>query len=102
MELRTSFFFFLPAFSPYVLNRFAWFLALAKFVLNRYSRSDLALQHSQMVAKRRIAVIRSLPSSDPRGGLEKTAEALVAYLDVFYADTEAWQELANVYTELNL
>jgi len=55
-----------------------------------------------MVAKRRIAVIRSLPPSDPKGGLEKAAEALNSYLDVFYADPEAWQELANVYSELNM
>ncbi|KAF8513203.1 hypothetical protein JB92DRAFT_2924738 [Gautieria morchelliformis] len=48
--------------------------------------------------KRQIAVLRGQgPQTIPRA-----VEELTRYLDTFYADVEAWIELADIYSELNL
>lgn len=47
-------------------------------------------------------MLKSLPASDARGGPAKAAEALANYLDTFTNDVEAWQELAALYSELEL
>lgn len=49
-----------------------------------------------LVTKRRIAVLRSL------GQNEMAIEALNTYVDNFYSDSEAWLELASLYTEVGL
>ena len=46
--------------------------------------------------KRRISVLRRV------GRLEETVEELSQYLDTFYTDLEAWQELADIYSSCSL
>lgn len=41
-----------------------------------------------------------MDKSDSRGGVDKAIVVLVKYLDTYYGDPEAWQELAALYSEL--
>ncbi|KZV91339.1 TPR-like protein [Exidia glandulosa HHB12029] len=59
---------------------------------------DAALEIDESNAaywKRKIAVRRQM------GETEKVVEELSAYLDTFYADADAWLELAEVYASVN-
>ncbi|PWZ03832.1 TPR-like protein [Testicularia cyperi] len=57
---------------------------------------------SLVLSRRRIAAIKSLGTSHPRGGPKKAIEALNLHLDIFYQDPEAWQELAELYADEGL
>lgn len=57
--------------------------------------AEVRMGHGQTIVKRRIAVLKSLDR-------QKAVEALVAYLDTYYADPEAWQEMAALYSELQM
>jgi hypothetical protein len=46
-----------------------------------------------------VAVLKSMPKADSRGGIDKAIVVLVKYLDTYYGDAEAWQELAALYSE---
>ena len=66
---------------------------------------DIELQEdgtSLSLSRRRVAVIKTLGESHPRGGRKKAIEALKQHLDIFYQDPEAWQELAELYAEEGL
>lgn len=52
------------------------------------------------IIKRQVAVLKAMGSSDSRGGTDKAIAVLVKYLDTYYTDPEAWQELATLYSEL--
>jgi hypothetical protein len=49
-----------------------------------------------------VAVLKSMDKSSSRGGVEQAIVVLVKYLDTYYGDAEAWQELAALYSELYL
>lgn len=53
-----------------------------------------------IIIKRQVAVLKAMGSSDSRGGIGKAITVLVKYLDTYYTDPEAWQELAALYSEL--
>jgi hypothetical protein len=49
-----------------------------------------------------VAVLKSMDKAGGRGGPEKAIAVLVKYLDTYYGDAEAWQELAALYSELHM
>lgn len=84
--------------------------SLQGMLLEAKGESQLALKFYQgilakdetnlTIIKRLVAVLKSMDSSDGFGGKEKAVEILIRYLDTYYADAEAWQELAALYSEL--
>jgi tetratricopeptide (TPR) repeat protein len=57
----------------------------------------------QIIVKRRIAVLKSMEGTTARGGgIQEAIKALTAYVDTYYADAEAWAELAALYSEVHM
>ncbi|PWN97418.1 TPR-like protein [Tilletiopsis washingtonensis] len=56
-----------------------------------------------IIVKRRIAVLKSMEGTTARGGgIQEAIKALTAYVDTYYADAEAWAELAALYSEVHM
>ncbi|UZJ54702.1 hypothetical protein CBS101457_004022 [Exobasidium rhododendri] len=55
-----------------------------------------------IITKRMVAVLKSMSKTDGRGGIDKAISTLVKYLDTYYGDAEAWQELAAMYSDAHM
>lgn len=65
----------------------------------RYETTSLSSVPTQTIVKRMVAVLKSMDKFDSRGGTGRAISVLVKYLDTYYGDAEAWQELAALYSE---
>ena len=50
----------------------------------------------QAIWKRKVSVYRQI------GQTERAVQLLITYVETFYADPDAWLELANIYASCNL
>lgn len=62
----------------------------------------ILLAYTQIIVKRLIAVLKCMESKDGMSGPAAAIKSLNKYLDTYYNDTEAWQELAALYLEQHM